>query len=197
MLKEHIKQFISALESEPESGTAQLFKEEKEYAEKHGLTLSNLAEEDAKLRFADSYIERCDKETENMIRNEESDFLEQPLVFLKKRKNEFIYLESKWFDIVHAESVSLEADDVFGTYDVMLGLKLQKKYDNKIREFLNSHLHSDEATFDLMFNSQEGMWDFNFALNYVDGFDENMSIGEAYQLIYKFLFTLLETIETE
>ncbi len=49
-----------------------------------------LVEKNADLRFSNAYIERCDKETEEMISKEESDFLKQPLEFLKKHKNEFI-----------------------------------------------------------------------------------------------------------
>lgn len=188
MLKDKIKQYLS---DEP------IFKEEKEYAEKHQLIEMPLVEKEAGLRFEDAYIERCDKETENLIRNESGEFLTQPLVFLNKHKNEFIYLESKWFDVVRVESVSIEMDDVFGTYDVMLGLKLQKKYDKSLRHYLRAHIHNEDNSFDLMFNSQEGLWDLNFALNSLEGFDENMSIGEGYQLIYRFLFKLMETIEDE
>lgn len=147
--------------------------------------------------FADAYIERCDKESENMIRQVTADFLSQPLVFLYKHKNEFIYVESKWFERVKAESVSVEVDDVFGTYDVMLGLKLQKKFGTAIKAFLTAKLHSPEAKFDLIFNGQDGLWELNFALNDVDGFDENMTIGEGYELIYRFLFKLIEVIEEE
>jgi hypothetical protein len=188
MLRDKIKQYLSG---------ETIFKEEKEYAEKNRLADTPLVEKDAALRFEDAYIERCDKETENLIRTESASFLTQPLVFLKKHRNEFIYLESKWFDIVCAESVSIEADDVFGTYDVMLGLKLQKKYQEKLMQFLNTHLQSESSKFDLIFNGQDGIWDLNLALNSVEGFEENMSVGEAYQLIYGFLFKLMESMEKE
>lgn len=193
MLKDRVKQYI--IEANKPGEGSLVFSLEKIYAEKHQLVDTPLMEMEDSLRFADAYIERCDKESENMIRNESAEFLSQPLVYLQKRKNEFIYLESKWFDLVQAESVSLEVDDVFGVYDVMLGLKMQKKFSQAIKEFLNSHLKNAETNFDLIFNGQDGLWDLNFALNNVDGFDENMTIGEAYQLIYRFLFQLAETIE--
>jgi hypothetical protein len=145
--------------------------------------------------LADAYIERCDKQTENLIRNESSSFLSQPLTFLKKHKNEFIYLESERFDAVRAESISLEVDDVFGTYDVMLGLKLQKKFADSLKLFLNAHLQGEGAKFDLIFSGDEGLWNLNFALDYVEGFDENMSIGEGFQLIFRFLSQLKEAME--
>ncbi|WML39905.1 branched-chain amino acid aminotransferase [Neobacillus sp. OS1-2] len=153
------------------------------------------AEKDDSTRFADAYIERCDKETENMIKNETSAFLTESLNYLKKHKNEFVYLESKWFDLVNVDSLSMEADDVFGTYDVMLGLKLQKKFEMVIKEQLNANLHGDEAKFDLIFSHEDGLWNLNFALNYVEGFNEDMTMNEAFQLIYHFLFKLVDAVK--
>ena len=196
MLKEKIQKYISEKISQSTTEGVVLFREELEYAEQNQLSGENhFVEKDANTRFAGAYIERCDKETENMLKNETSLFLSESLQYLKKHKNEFIYLESKWFDFVNVEAISLEADDVFGTYDVMLGLKLQKKYDQKLREFLNGQLYGEEAAFDLMFSNEDGLWNLNFALNYVEGFREDMTMGEAFQLIYHFLFKLMEAVE--
>ncbi|MBT2696483.1 branched-chain amino acid aminotransferase [Bacillus sp. ISL-40] len=198
MLKDQIKQYISEQQNNPNGNSITIFKEEKEYLEKNQLGDNiQFAEKDVSVRFADAYIERCDKETENMLKNESSSFLTQPLDYLKMHKNEFIYLESNWFDLIGVEAVSLEADDVFGTYDVMLGLKLQKKFEKALKENLNTQLHGDEAKFDLMFSLEDGLWNLNFALNYVEGFNEEISIGEAFQLIYSFLFQLVEAVEGE
>ena len=141
--------------------------------------------------FSNAYIERCSKETETMISNESSSFLNQPINYLKEHKNEFIYVESTLFDDIGVEGISLEADDVFGTYDVMLGLKLQKKFDKLLREHLNSSLEGEDSKFDLMFSQDDGLWDLNFALNYVAGYKENMSISDAFQMIHQFLFHLV------
>jgi hypothetical protein len=145
--------------------------------------------------FTDAYIERCSKETETMIANESSNFLNQPITYLKEHKNEFIYVESKFFEEIGIEGVSVEVDDVFGTYDVMLGLKLQKKFEKLLKEQLNHSLHGDEAKFDLVFSHDDGLWDLNFALNYVNGYTENISIHEALQLIHQFLTTLVHTVK--
>jgi hypothetical protein len=145
--------------------------------------------------FIDAYIERCSKETETMIANESSNFLNQPLTYLKEHKNEFIYVESTFFEQIGVEGVSLELDDVFGTYDVMLGLKLQKKFEKVLKEQLNTSLQGDEAKFDLMFSHDDGLWDLNFAFNYVEGFNENMSLNEAFKLIHQFLSQLVESIK--
>ncbi|MCM3567672.1 branched-chain amino acid aminotransferase [Neobacillus mesonae] len=190
MLKEKLTQYIK---DHPKD--AEFFKEEKDYMIKHQLTERLLLEKEPDCRFMDAYIERCDKQSENLIRNETSSFLSQPLVYFYKHKNEFVYLESKWWEFVHVDAVSLELDDVFGTYDVMLGLYLQKKYEEKLRTFLKENLTGEKTNYDLIFNQQEGVWDLNFSLNAVDGFDENMTIGEAFQLIYRFLFQLMEGIE--
>jgi hypothetical protein len=147
-----------------------------------------------KLNSIDAYIERCSKETETMIANESSNFLNQPLTYLKDHKNEFIYVESAFFEQIGVEGVSLELDDVFGTYDVMLGLKLQKKFEKMLKEQLNTSLQGDEAKFDLMFSLDDGLWDLNFAFNYVEGFNENMSLNEAFQLIHQFLLQLVDSI---
>jgi hypothetical protein len=145
--------------------------------------------------FTDAYIERCSKETETMIANEPSSFLNQPITYLKEHKNEFIYVESILFEQIGVEGVSIEADDVFGTYDVMLGLKLQKKFEKMLKEQLNNSLHGGEAKFDLMFSHDDGLWDLNFALNYVDGYQENISLNDAFQIIHQFLTHLVETIK--
>jgi hypothetical protein len=198
MLKDQIKQYIKEQQNNPNTNRITIFKEEKEYAEKNQLADDlQFSLEDPNIRFADAYIERCDKETENMIKNESSSFLGEKLNYLKKKKNEFIYLESNWFDLIGVEAVSVEADDVFGTYDVMLGLKLQKKFEKTLKEKLNSQLHGDEAKFDLMFSLEDGLWNLNFPLNYVEGFHEEITIGEAFQLIYRFLFQLVEAVEGE
>ena len=198
MLKDQIKLYITEQQNSHGGNSITIFKEEKDYVEKNQLA-DNLqfSEQDASVRFADAYIERCDKETENMLKNESSSFLNESLDYLKKHKNEFIYLESNWFDLISVEAVSVEADDVFGTYDVMLGLKLQKKFEKTLKENLNSQLHGDEAKFDLMFSLEDGLWNLNFPLNYVEGFHEEITIGEAFQLIYRFLFQLVEAAEAE
>lgn len=196
MLSDKIKEYLSQL---PQTdGGLELYKEEKEYAEKHGLLPvghEKLIERDPASRFGDIYIERCDKESEKTISTGSSEFLQQPLSYLKKHKNEFIYAESVWFELINVDAVSIEIDDVFGTYDVMLGLQLQKKFSRPLNEKLKEMLGGDDANFELMFSNEDGLWDVNFDLNYVDGFHEDMSFGDAYQLIYRLLFKLVEGVE--
>jgi hypothetical protein len=195
MLSKQMKNFIASIDNLKK---LEVFKEEKDYLLRHGLieTEINLVEKSPELRFADAYIERSDKESEDVISEEGQAFLEQPLNYLKKQMNEFIYLESNWFEIIGVDAVSLEVDDLFGTYDVMLGLKLQKKYESSIRMFLKDHL-GDEEKFDLIFSLEDGLWNLNFDLDSVEGFSETISLGDAFRLIYQFLFKLVEAVEED
>jgi hypothetical protein len=156
-----------------------------------------MIEKNSEVQFSNVYIERCDKETEQLISEENSAFLEQPLEFLKKHKNEFLYIELERLDSLGIDALSLELDDVFGTYDVMLGLKLQKKYDSPLREQLHRQLSGEEPKFDLMFNREDGLWDLNFSLNYVEGFNEGISIGDACEIIYHFLSKLVDQVKSK
>ena len=86
-----------------------------------------------------------------------------------------MYLESEWFNLVGVDGVSFELDDVFGTYNVMFGLKLQKKYAGAIQSFFHKEL-TGEAKFEMMFDGNEGIWNINFALNDAPGFNEKLNI---------------------
>ncbi|MED3550426.1 branched-chain amino acid aminotransferase [Cytobacillus praedii] len=189
MLQTKIKNYFS------EEKTAS-FKEEIEYARKHQIIneLIMIKEMDPVSRFSNAYIERSDKETEEFLGEESALFLKQPILYLKKHLNEFIYIESDCFPMIHAESICLEVDDIFRTYEVMLGLKLQKKYEKVIKAFLEKELIG-EIKVSLLFNQTDGLWDFNFALNNLEGFNEDLTIGEVLVLIYRFLFKLAETVE--
>ncbi|MDZ5473909.1 branched-chain amino acid aminotransferase [Bacillus sp. 31A1R] len=192
MLKNNLKKHI-----EENGNTISLFKEEINFIQKYELNLGSidLNEKEEGTRFADAYIERCDKESENVLAEETASFLNQSIQYLQKNKNEFIYLESPWFELLDVDAVSLEVDDVFGTYDVMLGLKLQKKFEGQLKMQLNHLLNGEGAKFDLMFDANEGFWNLNFTLNYASDFNEDMTIGEAYQLIHRLLFAVVEGLE--
>jgi hypothetical protein len=196
MLQKRMKQYISS-ELMSEKHEVELYQEEIEYIKKYDLISNDvtLIEKDPSKRFLDAYIERCDKETEETLAEESYIFLEQPIDYLQKQKNEFLYLESKWLELIGVDAIVVELSDVFGTYDVMVGLQLQKKHEISLKETLSKELQGDEARFELMFNQKDGMWDLNFALNYVQGFNGEMSLEEAYRLIYRFIFKLVERIE--
>jgi hypothetical protein len=195
MLNKQMKNLIASVDDIQE---LDLFIEEKDYLLRHGLMKEDVdvVVKSPELRFVDAYIERNDKESEEVISKESNIFLEQPLNYLKKQMNEFIYLESNWFEIIGVDAISLEVDDLFGTYDVMLGLKIQKKFEPSIRMFLKEHL-GDEEKFDLIFSLEDGLWNLNFDLDSVEGFNETITLGRAFQLIYRFLFKLVEAVEED
>ncbi len=193
MLKKQMEKYISS-----HKGAIELHTEEKEYAEHLGLIEgAEVKELRPDTRFADAYIERGDKETEEFLGEEPASFLKKPISYFKERKNEFLYMESEWFDLVGVDAVSFENDDVFGTYDVMLGLKLQKKHATAIKEYLDENIHGEGAGYDLMFDGNEGLWSLNFPLNGLGGYQEDLTIGEAYRMIYGVLFRLAESIENK
>lgn len=197
MLKKQVEKYINEkLKEAAAKNNLELYREEKDYAEEHNLLNENKQEitiAEPQKRFEGAYIERGDKETEEFLGKESADFLKEPINYFKLHKNEFMYLESDWWDFVNVDAVSFEADDVFGTFDVMLGLKFQKKYGEAIKAYLSENLQG--AEFDLMFDGNEGIWSLNFALNNLDGYQENMTIGGAYSLVYSLLFELSEQIE--
>ncbi|MBP2239803.1 asparagine synthetase B (glutamine-hydrolyzing) [Cytobacillus eiseniae] len=189
MLKTNISKYFAEEVSES-------YKEEIDYAIKHGIIENNhsISLLNPGNRFMNAYIERSDKETEEFLAEEQAAFLNQPINYLKQHINEFIYMESDWFHMIQIESICLEVDDVFGTYEAILGLKLQKKYESVIKTFLENELVGERKV-SLMFNQTDGLWDFNFALNNIEGFTDELTLAETMTLVYQFLFKLIESVE--
>ncbi|MDQ0411869.1 branched-chain amino acid aminotransferase [Mesobacillus stamsii] len=189
MLKNQVEKYLAT-----QDGSVDLPNVMREFAKQQGLIEGKETKMiDSGSLFAQAYIERGDKETEDFLGKESFDFLEQPITYFKDRKNEFMYIESKWFDLIGVDAVSFEKDEVFGTYDVMLGLKRQKKLAPAIKVYLEQHLREDG--YDLLFDGDEGIWSLNFALNGLEGYKESLTIKEAFSLIYDFLFRMVESIE--
>ncbi len=196
----YLERMFVDMEQTGEQEEITVYKEEKAFIEKYQLLPKDqknllLIEREPFTRFQGAYIERCNKETDELIAEESTSFLEMPIHYFKNHIEEFMYLESTWFEMVGADAVSFEADSVFGTYDVMLGLKLPKKKEASIKTFITNHLNQGSGTFSLMFNSSDGLWDFNFSLNGLSEYKEDWTINEAYCAIYRFLFQLVEGVE--
>ncbi|WP_053365710.1 hypothetical protein [Bacillus sp. FJAT-27245] len=173
-----------------------LFAEEIAYAEKHGLVQPGaVSKRNSAERFQEAYIELSDKETEQMVSNDGTELLQQPVSFLKKNMNQFIYVESKWFELVDVDAVVIEVDDVFRNYQALLGLRLQKKYADSLNKLLQEKFEFAKTDYSLMFDGGEGIFNFNFSLEALKEFDEGRSIGEILNLVYGFLFNLAEEVE--
>jgi hypothetical protein len=203
MIKSELKKNIEQQLKENQ-GTAEikLYQEEKDYLEKDSSILNELGlnvtfiEMDSLSRFMDDiYIEIGNKETEEFIAEESANFLDQPIQYFLDHIDEFMYLESPWFDIIGVDAISFEVDSVFQTYDVMLGMKLQKKFESRLKTYLSSTLKGDDIRFSLMFNANEGLWDLNFSLNDLASFKSDWTIREAYNAVYHYLFRLGEYLE--
>ncbi|MDI7741902.1 hypothetical protein QMK38_07795 [Lysinibacillus fusiformis] len=149
------------------------------------------------LNLSEAHIERCDKDTEEMIAKENASFLNTPLSHLKQHMNEFIYIESNEFEPIKTDSLSLEVDDVFRTYMALLGLKVQKKHATIIKTYLEENLHGDEIYSSMMFSGEDGLWDINIPIDNMKDFREDMTMQEVTSLIYNFLEPLVNTIEQQ
>ena len=199
MLQSNIQTYIEK-EMNVQGQSLSLYQEEKEYALQKELVPQNLMieEKEASLRFKDSYIERVDKETDELIAEESPlSFLDTPISYLKEHRSEFLYVESKWFEFIKLDGCSFEVDDVFGTYKVLTGLHMQKKFGSLLKQFFAKELNESPTSVQLLFNDKDGLWDVNIELDAIKEFDEKMSIGEALVLTYRFFFHLVEYVENE
>ncbi|MBY0201463.1 hypothetical protein ACTHQ0_23325 [Priestia megaterium] len=199
MLQSNIQTYIEK-EMNVQGQSLSLYQEEKEYALQKKLVPQNLMieEKEESLRFKDSYIERVDKETDELIAEEfPLSFLDTPISYLKEHRSEFLYVESKWFEFIKLEGCSFEVDDVFGTYKVLTGLHMQKKFGSLLKQFFAKEFNESPTSVQLLFNDKDGLWDVNIELDTIKEFNEKMSIGEVLVLTYRFFFHLVEYVENE
>lgn len=138
------------------------------------------------------YLERCDKETEETVEIESPKFLDTSISYFKKHLNEFLYIESSTFNEIKVDALSIEVDDVFRTYMALFGLRAQKKHGEAIKNYLEEHLYTDAIkNYSALFSADEGLWEINLPLDYIEGFKEDMTIGQAISLTYDFVQNLL------
>ena len=149
------------------------------------------------LNLSEVYIERCDKDSEEVIAQEQAAFLNTSLTHLKQHMNEFVYIESNAFEPIKTDSLSLEVDDVFKTYMVLFGLKVQKKHASIIKSYLGDNLQGENVYTSMMFSGEDGLWDINIPLDNMDGFRKEMTIQEAISLTYSFVVQLVSNIEQQ
>lgn len=189
-------QYIEEL-LEPGALEIKLFENEKEYAVKYQLIPEtvNIIIDDATQRFQNAYLERCEKETINLIIVEAPIFLNEKIEHLKTHQREFLYVEAPALRRLNVDALSMESDDVFGTYTALFGLSIPKKYEAALKEFLNTNLKNEQGKFSISFSEESGLWNMNLAVNYIEDFHEDMTLLEAYELVYTFIFSMLETVE--
>lgn len=139
-------------------------------------------------------LERCDKETEEVLKQEDTAFLKEPVSYLKKHINEFVYIESPAFEEARIDSMSIELDDVFELYMALFGFRAQKKFGEHIKSFLKENLIGEEVRSSVMFSNEDGLWEMNIPLDSIDGFNEEMSIENAAELTRRFLLNLVKSL---
>jgi hypothetical protein len=194
MLKKEMNKYLEERKLQTEEKIV-LFEEELNYVKKEGLIDENIVVEHTAERFSDLYMELANKETDEVVtENVQETILKEEVRYLERNIEFYLYVETKAFDIVSVDSMSLEVDSVFDTYEILCGLKCPKKAEKEIRTFLENHLTGDDTYYHLMFNGNDGLWDFNFSLEKISGFRKEMEIGEALKLAYLFLFALNEKL---
>jgi len=197
MLKKQIQTYIG--EQAKTDGPIFFFSEEKNYLLSHQLIEEEKIEEtNTPARFAALYLELANKETDESLNADmDASFLQTKINYLAEKLEEYLYIETDAFSIIGVESLSLEVDSVFRTYEGIFGLKAPKKTEGAIRSFFEKTLEGDDITYNLMFNAQDGLWDVNLPIEAIPGFSAEMSIGDAIKLIYLFLFQLGEELEAK
>ena len=166
---------------------------EKAYAKKHAI----LSDEDIieTTTLPVDVLERCDKETEELLTEETASFLAMPIHYLKEHPNEFLYVASERLDVIRVDSLALEYDQMFDVYSVLFGLRLQKKQSEFLHTYLKAHLQHEKMTYSVIFEEKDGLWDVNIALDALDEFSEEATFEEVLVRLYRLIFALLEELE--
>ena len=140
-------------------------------------------------------LERCSKETEDTISEVGADFAETPIQYLKENQGEFVYAECPEFQDIRVDAVALEFDEAFNLYTALFGLKVQKKHGEAIHSFLKANVKSVLGSSSASFSGQEGLWELNIAMDCIEGFNEQLTIEQVYELLYQFVAQFLTTVE--
>ncbi|MEO4054416.1 protoporphyrinogen oxidase [Solibacillus sp. CAU 1738] len=188
MLKQLMQPYI-----EEQGEELSLFAVEQAYAEKHNLLPEGVIVQQKKFKF--EVLERCDKETEELIAEVEDSFLATPIRYFKEHPKEFIYAATEEFDRIRTDAFALEFDEAFENYTALFAVALQKKYKTDIQAHLLSSLDLEQAKCSVAFNGQEGVWEMNIAIEAMDDFSEDLTLEQVFEKLYTFVFRLLEKIE--
>ncbi|MGG0644888.1 hypothetical protein ABE021_13210 [Sporosarcina gallistercoris] len=117
--------------------------------------------------------------------------------YVKTQPNDYMFAEDTSFTTIGIDGVVLEMDDVFGTITALFGLQVQKKHGEWMKKYIDTKLGTAPGTRSLMFSADDGLWDVNIALDYVDGFSETHTFNETLELVYEFVFNMLVALEEE
>lgn len=139
-------------------------------------------------------LDRCNKETEEIIASAGDEFLTQPLSYVAANPIEYIYAESKTFTARKIDAVVVEFDDMFKIHTALFGLALPKKFSNPIKTYLRANLKPMLGSSSAMFNGQEGIWEINIAFDAMENFTGEETFNEAYDKLIAFVDAMLAEI---
>ncbi|GKV69450.1 hypothetical protein NCCP2716_19480 [Sporosarcina sp. NCCP-2716] len=191
MITKWLKTYI---ETNSSAGAVPLNAVQKEFAEKHALLPEGASVVPAP-PFSPAYS-LSDKETDEE-RTPEQALSNTPVSYVKQHPGDYVYAEEPLLSTVGIDGVSLEVDDVFGTVTALFGLRVQKKYGEQLKTYIDSKLGTAPGTRSLMFSNEDGLWDVNIALDYAEGFSEDFTFDETVQFLYDLVFRMLAELEEE
>ncbi|HEY4579058.1 MAG TPA: hypothetical protein VIG63_04290 [Savagea sp.] len=132
-------------------------------------------------------IERCHKETDEVIETLSKEALDTPMNQLEKWMDSFIYLESPHFDQLQMDCLTLEKDDVFLTYTALFGLHLPKDQQEFLKYYIETHTNPTLAKHAILYSDKDRMFDVNFTLDALEGFNAQLTIQETIDLLSAFM----------
>lgn len=190
MLKQQMEQIIT---TNTMNNEIELLKIEQEYVQKHKILPSHI--EIIPKEIEVQLVEICHKETEEVSETKSSSFANESIQYVHDHPESFLYIEAADFEKLGMTGIAIEMDDVFKTSTALFGLQLQKKYRNNLLSFLSSKLCGDFIPYSIQFSDKDGLWDVNIALDAIDGFSPSLTIQKTVELLYTFVFSMIETVE--
>lgn len=163
-----------------------------EFLQTHGVFEGEKAfisiEKEAINRFDDIYLEISNKETDELIKEGNATLLNEKIKNLLQNKENYLYVESKNFELIRMESLVLEKDDLFDTYEAIFGLYAPKKAINQLKDYFKNE------KFSMVFNDKDGLWEINVALDTLPGFSPENTLEKILTLVYEYIFQLQTTV---
>lgn len=142
-------------------------------------------------------LERCHKETEQILAVEETAFLQLPITYFKKEIEQFLYVGASEFEAVKMDAVVIEFDEMFKVHTALFGLSIQKKYSQALKVYLRDHLKGMLGSSSAMFNGDEGLWEVNIAFEAMEGFTGEETIEQAIEKLIAFVTKMLAEVVGE
>lgn len=132
-------------------------------------------------------VDRCLKETDEVIEQQVFNVLQHPLTYLQTHQESFIYVESATFDEVNVDCMTIELDDVFQTYTALFGLRVSKDEEAFLKYFIETETNPTLAKHAILYAQADKMFDMNLTLEALDGFEANWTIEQAIEAVVQLM----------